>query len=147
MKWVLVAQDKLCRHKLKGGLGLRDPNILSIVLGVKLWWRRLQGGMARWALWKLLSNWKYNNFPSNQLIILPLIQFGSSIWNIAKNGLHLIHQHYFGKSKMVNQLFYGGNYWKKLPKFNSLEQIEELKINMKYYHKHTTTNYWATDNS
>lgn len=48
---------------------------------------------------------------------------------------------------MVNQLFYGGNYWKKLPKFNSLEQIEELKINMKYYHKHTTTNYWATDNS
>jgi hypothetical protein len=37
-KWALVAWDKLCLRKLKGGLGLRDLKSLGVVLGAKTWW-------------------------------------------------------------------------------------------------------------
>jgi hypothetical protein len=37
-KWALVAWDSLCLPKLKGGLGLRDPELLNVVLGAKTWW-------------------------------------------------------------------------------------------------------------
>jgi len=38
-KWALVAWEKICKPKNNGGLGLDDPEILSKVLGGKLWWR------------------------------------------------------------------------------------------------------------
>eukprot|EP00253_Pinus_taeda_P032498 PITA_32498 len=37
-KWALVAWEKICKPKIYGGLGLDDPEILSRVLGAKLWW-------------------------------------------------------------------------------------------------------------
>eukprot|EP00253_Pinus_taeda_P006789 PITA_06789 len=38
-KWALVSWDKICKPKNHGGLGLDDQEILSNVLGAKLWWR------------------------------------------------------------------------------------------------------------
>jgi len=35
----LVACEKICKPKNYGGLGLDDPEILSKILGDKLWWR------------------------------------------------------------------------------------------------------------
>jgi len=38
-KWASVAWDKVSKPKSFGGLGLDDPDLLSKVLGAKLWWR------------------------------------------------------------------------------------------------------------
>eukprot|EP00253_Pinus_taeda_P008109 PITA_08109 len=38
-KWALVAWDKISKPKSFVGLGLNDPDLLSKVLGAKLWWR------------------------------------------------------------------------------------------------------------
>lgn len=38
-KWALVSWEKICRPKNHGGLGLVDQEILSNVLGAKIWWR------------------------------------------------------------------------------------------------------------
>ncbi|GLJ29509.1 hypothetical protein SUGI_0581720 [Cryptomeria japonica] len=52
-KWALVGWDKICLPRWVGGLGLRDPEILSNALGAKLWWRWLNSPFASWAvLWK-----------------------------------------------------------------------------------------------
>eukprot|EP00253_Pinus_taeda_P013571 PITA_13571 len=52
-KWALVAWKKICKPKNHGGLGLDDPEILSKVLGEKLWWRWVKDPEAQWAIiWK-----------------------------------------------------------------------------------------------
>jgi hypothetical protein len=38
-KWALVAWEKLCWPKKKGGLGLQDPQTTNDAYGEKLWWR------------------------------------------------------------------------------------------------------------
>jgi hypothetical protein len=38
-KWALVAWEKLCWPKNKGGLGLQDPQMTNVAYGEKLWWR------------------------------------------------------------------------------------------------------------
>eukprot|EP00253_Pinus_taeda_P017968 PITA_17968 len=47
-KWALVAWDKLCKPKSHGGLGLDDPDVLSKILGEKLWWRWVKDPKAQW---------------------------------------------------------------------------------------------------
>jgi len=37
-KWTLVSWENICKPKNHGGLGLDDQEILSKVLGAKLWW-------------------------------------------------------------------------------------------------------------
>jgi len=52
-KWALVSWDKICKPKSHGGLGLDDQEILSNVLGAKLWWRWAKEPGAQWAkTWK-----------------------------------------------------------------------------------------------
>ena len=52
-KWALVSWDKICKHKNHGGLGLDDQEILSNVLGAKLWWRWVHNPKAQWEnIWK-----------------------------------------------------------------------------------------------
>eukprot|EP00253_Pinus_taeda_P011540 PITA_11540 len=46
-KWALVVWDKICKPKNHGGLGLDDPEILSKVLGEKLWWRWVKDPKAQ----------------------------------------------------------------------------------------------------
>jgi hypothetical protein len=38
-KWAIVAWEKLCWPKRKGGLGLQDPQVTNDAYGAKLWWR------------------------------------------------------------------------------------------------------------
>ena len=47
-KWALILWKGLTKNKEEGGLGLRDPYILSEVLGDKLWWRWMRGGEDLW---------------------------------------------------------------------------------------------------
>jgi len=39
MEWkiALISWENICKPKLKGGLGLRDPTILNKVLSAKIW--------------------------------------------------------------------------------------------------------------
>jgi hypothetical protein len=50
-KWALVSWPNLTKHKMDGGLGLRDPYILNQVMGAKLWWHWMGG--------RLISGNKY----------------------------------------------------------------------------------------
>ena len=48
-KWALVTWKTLCLTKNEGGLGLRDPKILSAILGSKTWWRWPKNQTELWA--------------------------------------------------------------------------------------------------
>jgi hypothetical protein len=52
-KWALVAWEKVCKLKRKGGLGLHDPQATNEAYGVKLWWRWVKETTTPWVnLWK-----------------------------------------------------------------------------------------------
>jgi hypothetical protein len=38
-KWALMAWEKVCKPKIKGGLGLQDLQVTNDAYGAKLWWR------------------------------------------------------------------------------------------------------------
>jgi len=49
-KWAIVAWETTCLPKLKGDLGLRDPETLSQTLGAKIWWHWLTNPYSQWAI-------------------------------------------------------------------------------------------------
>lgn len=52
-KWALVSLENIFKPKNQGGLGLDDIEILSKVLGAKLWWRWVMDAKAQWEnIWK-----------------------------------------------------------------------------------------------
>jgi hypothetical protein len=87
-KWALVAWEKLCCPKRKGGLGLQDLKTTNDVYGSKLWWRWVKESSDPWAaFWKAIYAPRWN--PQD------LIQFtgsgeGSTIWNMAWRNKSLI---------------------------------------------------------
>ena len=93
MKWALVAWKTLCLSKDEGGLGLRDSEALSTVLGAKIWWRWLKNQCNIWAkLWKKKYAPQYH---PQDLIRTTNLPKGSQIWNLADNNKQIIQQHYF----------------------------------------------------
>jgi hypothetical protein len=51
--WALVARDKVCKPKSKGGMGLQDPQVTNEAYGEKLWWRWVKDKSVSWEnLWK-----------------------------------------------------------------------------------------------
>jgi len=52
-KWALLAWEKICWPKRKGGLGLQDPQVTNVAYRAKLWWRWVKDNSMSWAsLWK-----------------------------------------------------------------------------------------------
>jgi hypothetical protein len=52
-KGALVAWEKVCKPKIKGGLGLHDLQVTNDAYGVKLWWRWVKEMTTPWVnLWK-----------------------------------------------------------------------------------------------
>eukprot|EP00253_Pinus_taeda_P036048 PITA_36048 len=92
-KWALTSWSQLTERKEKGGLGLRDPEILNKVLGAKLWWRWLRG---RNDLWKTIWKEKYN-MPETAVEILRQRETpkGSSIWDLARLNRDLVEKNTF----------------------------------------------------
>lgn len=87
-KLPLVAWDKPCKPKIHGGLGLHDPDILSKVLGAKLWWRWLKEIRNPWAkLWKqkYAIDWQ----ETDHIRMTGHIR-GSQIWNKASENKALV---------------------------------------------------------
>jgi len=52
-KWALVASEKFCRPKQKGGLGLQYPQMTNNAYGAKLWWCLVKDTTTPWV--KLLK--------------------------------------------------------------------------------------------
>jgi hypothetical protein len=52
-KWALVAREKVCIPKSKGGLRLQDPQVTNEAYGENFWWRWVKDKWVPWAsLWK-----------------------------------------------------------------------------------------------
>jgi hypothetical protein len=47
-KFALISWENLCRPKIQGGLGIRDPSILNKVLSTKIWWRWMKRPQDLW---------------------------------------------------------------------------------------------------
>jgi hypothetical protein len=48
-KCALVAWEKVCKQKCKGGLGMQDPQVTNEAYGAKLWWRWVKETSTLWA--------------------------------------------------------------------------------------------------
>jgi hypothetical protein len=92
-KWALVAWDKVCKPKIKGGLGLQDPQVTNESYGEKLWWRWVKDKSLSWPnLWKA----KYAPNTSNrERIRFPGTRERSSIWNLTWRNKNWIQKHGF----------------------------------------------------
>jgi hypothetical protein len=92
-KFALISWEKLCRPKIQGGLGIRDPSILNKVLSAKIWWRWLKRPQDLWArLWRR----KYTpNATERSLIRWNEDTPGSLIWTTARQNRHLVVNHAF----------------------------------------------------
>eukprot|EP00253_Pinus_taeda_P027885 PITA_27885 len=92
-KWALASWSQLTERKEKGGLGLRDPEILNKVLGAKLWWRWLGGAMIFGKPYGKKTNfWEDKWHQKERLSSIP--------------GLHQIHDRIGGDRPHVR------DYWK-----------------------------------
>jgi hypothetical protein len=80
-KWALVAWEKVCKPKRKGGLGLQDPQVTNDTYGAKLWWHWVKEYTTPWVkLWKE----KYAmNIQDHDIIRFRGTREGSTIWNLA----------------------------------------------------------------
>jgi len=113
-KFSLISWDKICKPKLEGGLGLRDPETLSEVYGSKLCWRWCTHSREPWArLWHV----KYaRDKPAELLIRFNEERSGSDIWQKALAGRQLVHSHCFweiGNGELAN---FWEDSWNQLPK-------------------------------
>eukprot|EP00253_Pinus_taeda_P009011 PITA_09011 len=118
-KWALASWSQLTERKENGGLGLRDPEILNKVLGVKLWWRWLRGGND---LWKTIWKEKYN-MPETAVEILRRRETpkGSSIWDLARLNRDLVEKHTFWEIRGGEE----ANFWED--KWHQKERLSNIQ--------------------
>jgi hypothetical protein len=80
-KWALVAWEKLCGLKNRGGIGIREPRAINQALAAKIWRRWVKNPNALWE--KLLKNKYALQTPQANLIRVHGDKVGSIIWNNA----------------------------------------------------------------
>ena len=92
-KFSLVSWEDVCKPKVQGSLGLRDPEIMSKILGAKIWWRWVNISSEPLAiLWRK----KYaRDRPRHLLICFNEAPIGSSIWLKAMVGKTISQEHSF----------------------------------------------------
>ena len=83
----------MCRPKEQGGLGLRDPKVMSEIQGEKIWWQWVNHSSEPWAkLWHI----KYaRDRPILQLIRFNETLSGFPIWMKALDGRNIVQDHSF----------------------------------------------------
>eukprot|EP00253_Pinus_taeda_P022800 PITA_22800 len=112
-KLALVSWEKICKPKSHGGLGLDDQEILSKVLGAKLWWRWVQEPKSHWArIWKkkYASSWH-----TNDLIRMSRIIKGSYIWNRAWENRSLVQKNSFWEIRAGDLALFWEDKWQQEP--------------------------------
>eukprot|EP00253_Pinus_taeda_P025758 PITA_25758 len=112
-KWALVSWDKICKPKSHGGLGLDDQEVLSKVLGAKLWWRWVKEPKAQWAkTWKekYASSWQ-----TSDLIRMSRNIKGSYIWNKAWENRSLVQKNSFWEIRAGDLAPFWEEKWQQEP--------------------------------
>eukprot|EP00253_Pinus_taeda_P008440 PITA_08440 len=112
-KWALVSWEKICKPKNQGGLGLDDVEILSKVLGAKLWWQWVKDPKAQWAhIWKekYASAWL-----SSDIIRMSGNMKGSPIWNKAWENRGVVQKNSFWEIKEGDLALFWEDKWQKEP--------------------------------
>ena len=138
-KWALLKWIDICKPKMEGGLGLRDPEILSKAVAAKIWWRWVENPKSLWGtLWKA----KYTTqIRDKDLIRLTGATQGSQIWNKAWENRHIVQQHSFWEVHQGNTALFWEDAWQQLP---TLEHPDwnTLKRAMQEEGKITVADYW-----
>eukprot|EP00253_Pinus_taeda_P008746 PITA_08746 len=124
-KWALVSWSQLTERKEKGGLGLRDPEVLNRVLGAKLWWRWLSGGND---LWKTIWKTKYR-MPNSPVEILRQQETpkGSTIWELACQNRDLIKKHTFWEIWGGSEASFWDDRWKQRERLNIIQNLHQIR--------------------
>lgn len=99
--------------KKYGGLGLDDPEALSQVLRVKLWWHWVKDMKAQWA--KILKEKNARTWKDNDLIRMSGIIKGSHIWNKAWVNRGLVQKNSFGEIRDGDLALFWDDKWKQEP--------------------------------
>eukprot|EP00253_Pinus_taeda_P008724 PITA_08724 len=116
-KWALVAWNKLCMSKSRGGLNLVDPEVVNQTCGAKLWWRWIENPTLPWA-----KHWKEKYVPDcdiQELIRLQETPEGSPIWNHAKRNKNLVQEKSFWEIRNGRLALFWEDAWQQLPKLDS----------------------------
>jgi hypothetical protein len=126
-KWALVAWDKVCRPKRKGGMGLQDPQVTNEAYGAKLWWRWVKEKSTSWVnLWKA----KYApNINNQERIRFMGTREGSAIWNLAWRNKNWIQNHSFWEVRNGRTTRFWEDAWQQEPRMETPDR-EELKQEM-----------------
>jgi hypothetical protein len=142
-KIALISWEKICKPKLKGGLGLRDPTILNKVLSAKIWWRWLKRPKDLWArLWRK----KYvPNIAEKQLIRWNENTLGSLIWNAAKQIHSLIADHTFWEVQNGRKTSFWYDSWKQWPSLAQNSIADNILSPTTQVGLITVTDYWQED--
>eukprot|EP00253_Pinus_taeda_P024197 PITA_24197 len=124
-KWALASWSQLTERKEKGGLGLRDPEILNKVLGAKLWWRWLSGGND---LWKTIWKEKYN-MPDSAVEILRRRETpkGSSIRDLARLNRDLVEKHTFWEIRGGEEANFWEDKWHQKERLSSIQGLHQIR--------------------
>eukprot|EP00253_Pinus_taeda_P035376 PITA_35376 len=141
-KWALVKWEAICKPKIMGGIGLRDPKSSNIIMNAKIWWQWLTNPSKVWAtIWTA----KYtNNIPQKDLIRYEPMVNGSLIWNAAKQHHQFILKHSFWEIRNGRSARFWSDAWNQNPKLSNIlpprlipdRQVQQLA---------TVHQYWKQD--
>ena len=128
-KWALVAWEKVCRPKRKGGLGLHDPQVTNNAYGVKLWGCWVKETTTPWVnLWKA----KYAlDIRDQDKIRFRGTREGPSIWNLDWHNKAWIQTNNFWEIRDGRSTFFGEDSLQQLPKIQDNPNYMILKYILK----------------
>jgi hypothetical protein len=136
----LVAWNTIFKPKAKGGLGLRDLEILNQTLGAKTWWRWLQ---QKGELWSKLWKYKYvGQLDQAELIHMLEAPSGSLIWNSSWKNKGLYNNIVYGRLGMGNQPSFGRTLGRQLPALHQDPQWDILKPSLQLTQGIQVKKYW-----
>ena len=108
----------MCYPKHQGGLGLRDSEKSSEVLGAKLWWNWVM--IHKEEPWEKLWHIKDARERSkNDLIRFNEEKQGSNRWRISFEGRSIIQDHSFGEIRDREPVEFWDDLWQQIFKLSS----------------------------
>eukprot|EP00253_Pinus_taeda_P028735 PITA_28735 len=141
-KWALVKWDKICKPKIQGGIGLRDPETSNTIMNAKIWW---QWVTTQGKLWAKIWRAKYaNNRPQEELIRFTPVDKGSLIWNAAKQHYQLIQKHSFWEIRNGCMARFWNDAWNQMPSLSSVFPPEANQIRQEQQQA-TIHQYWTQE--
>jgi len=140
INWALISWKNLTKRKEEGGLGLRDPEILNKVLGVKLWWRWMRGGTD---LWKKIWTQKYN-MPTSPEGILRIEETpkGSSIWDLASQNRNIVNKYTFWEIRGGGTARFWEEEWQQKDKMTNIHNLQSIRQNAVREGSELVRDYW-----